>query len=52
MTRTAIVVYPRYTALDFIGPYGTVETMHGSFQRTVRVTPGQYRRHFSPRTPA
>jgi hypothetical protein len=21
MTRIAIVVYPRYTALDFIGPY-------------------------------
>jgi transcriptional regulator GlxA family with amidase domain len=32
--------------------FGTVETMHRSFQRTVRVTPGQYRRHFSPRTPA
>ena len=32
--------------------FGTVETMHRSFQRTVRVTPGQYREHFSPRTPA
>jgi transcriptional regulator GlxA family with amidase domain len=32
--------------------FGTVETMHRSFQRTVRVTPGQYRQHFSPRTPA
>jgi transcriptional regulator GlxA family with amidase domain len=32
--------------------FGTVETMHRSFQRTIRVTPGQYRQHFSPRTPA
>jgi transcriptional regulator GlxA family with amidase domain len=31
--------------------FGTVETMHRSFQRTIRVTPGQYREHFSPRTP-
>jgi transcriptional regulator GlxA family with amidase domain len=29
--------------------FGTVETMHRSFNRTVRVTPGQYRRHFSTR---
>ena len=29
----------------------TVETIHRSFQCTVRVTPGQYRQHFSPRTP-
>jgi transcriptional regulator GlxA family with amidase domain len=27
--------------------FGTVETMHRTFNRTVRVTPGQYRRHFS-----
>jgi transcriptional regulator GlxA family with amidase domain len=26
--------------------FGTVETMHRTFKRTVRVTPGQYRRHF------
>jgi transcriptional regulator GlxA family with amidase domain len=26
--------------------FGTVETMHRTFNRTVRVTPGQYRRHF------
>ena len=26
--------------------FGTVETLHRSFQRTVHVTPGQYRRHF------
>jgi transcriptional regulator GlxA family with amidase domain len=26
--------------------FGTVETMHRSFRRTVRVTPGEYRRHF------
>ena len=32
--------------------FGTVETMHRSFQRRIRVTPGQYRQHFSPRTPA
>jgi transcriptional regulator GlxA family with amidase domain len=32
--------------------FGTVETMHRSFQRTIRVTPGQYRQHFSPRTTA
>jgi len=28
--------------------FGTVETMHRTFKRTVRVTPGEYRRHFSP----
>jgi len=27
--------------------FGTVETFHRSFQRTVHVTPGQYRRHFA-----
>jgi transcriptional regulator GlxA family with amidase domain len=27
--------------------FGTVETLHRSFNRTVRVTPGEYRRHFS-----
>jgi transcriptional regulator GlxA family with amidase domain len=27
--------------------FGTVETMHRVFKRTVRVTPGEYRRHFS-----
>jgi transcriptional regulator GlxA family with amidase domain len=27
--------------------FGTVETMHRTFKRTVRVTPGQYRRHFA-----
>ena len=27
--------------------FGTVETMHRAFQRTVRTTPGQYRRHFA-----
>jgi len=32
--------------------FGTVETMHRSFKRTVRVTPGEYRRHFSPRAAA
>lgn len=26
--------------------FGTVETMHRTFNRTVRVTPGEYRRHF------
>jgi transcriptional regulator GlxA family with amidase domain len=26
--------------------FGTAETMHRSFRRTVRVTPGEYRRHF------
>ncbi|MCM2429720.1 GlxA family transcriptional regulator [Streptomyces sp. RKAG337] len=26
--------------------FGTVETMHRTFRRTVRVTPGEYRRHF------
>jgi transcriptional regulator GlxA family with amidase domain len=30
--------------------FGTVETMHRVFKRTVRVTPGEYRRHFSPVT--
>jgi transcriptional regulator GlxA family with amidase domain len=32
--------------------FGTVETMHRSFKRTVKVTPGEYRRHFSPRASA
>ncbi len=32
--------------------FGTVETMHRSFRRTVRVTPSEYRRHFSPRAAA
>jgi AraC-like DNA-binding protein len=27
--------------------FGTAETMHRSFKRTVRVTPGQYRHHFA-----
>ena len=27
--------------------FGTVETMHRAFQRTVRTTPGQYRRLFA-----
>ena len=27
--------------------FGTVETLHRSFKRSVRVTPGEYRRHFS-----
>ncbi|MFG1945209.1 GlxA family transcriptional regulator [Nonomuraea sp. NPDC048826] len=26
--------------------FGTVETLHRSFKRSLRVTPGQYRRHF------
>ena len=29
--------------------FGTVETMHRTFNRTIRVTPGEYRRHFSSR---
>jgi transcriptional regulator GlxA family with amidase domain len=32
--------------------FGTVETMHRTFNRAVRVTPGEYRRHFSHRQPA
>jgi len=28
--------------------FGTIETMHRSFKRTLGVTPGQYRRHFGP----
>jgi transcriptional regulator GlxA family with amidase domain len=31
--------------------FGSVETMHRAFQRTVRVTPGQYRRHFRSAPP-
>ncbi|MDX6355177.1 MAG: hypothetical protein QOF98_2080 [Streptomyces sp.] len=27
--------------------FGTVETLHRSFKRAIRVTPGEYRRHFS-----
>jgi transcriptional regulator GlxA family with amidase domain len=30
--------------------FGTVETMHRAFRRTVNTTPGAYRRHFSPPT--
>ena len=29
--------------------FGTVETMHRTFNRAIRVTPGEYRRHFSTR---
>jgi transcriptional regulator GlxA family with amidase domain len=29
--------------------FGTVETMHRTFNRTLRVTPGDYRRHFGTR---
>ncbi|MFJ2958148.1 GlxA family transcriptional regulator [Streptomyces sp. NPDC087270] len=32
--------------------FGTVETLHRSFKRRVRVTPGEYRRHFSVPVPA
>jgi transcriptional regulator GlxA family with amidase domain len=28
--------------------FGTVETLHRSFQRRLGVTPGEYRRHFTP----
>lgn len=30
--------------------FGTVETMHRTFNRSVRVTPGEYRRHFGRRS--
>jgi transcriptional regulator GlxA family with amidase domain len=33
-----------------VSGFGTVETMHRVFKRTMRVTPGEYRRHFSPVT--
>ena len=39
------------TTLDAVARscgFGTVETLHRSFKRRVRVTPGEYRRHFSP----
>jgi transcriptional regulator GlxA family with amidase domain len=26
--------------------FGTIETMHRAFRRTLRVTPGHYRAHF------
>lgn len=32
--------------------FGTVETLHRSFKRTLQVTPGEYRRHFSAHTAA
>jgi transcriptional regulator GlxA family with amidase domain len=38
------------TTLDTVARscgFGTVETLHRSFKRRVRVTPGEYRRHFS-----
>lgn len=31
--------------------FGTVETLHRSFKRTVHVTPGEYRKHFAPPPP-
>jgi transcriptional regulator GlxA family with amidase domain len=34
------------------GGFGTVETMHRTFNRTARVTPGEYRRHFGSRRSA
>ncbi|MFF4838167.1 GlxA family transcriptional regulator [Streptomyces sp. NPDC001315] len=30
--------------------FGTVETLHRSFKRTLQVTPGEYRKHFSAHT--
>lgn len=38
------------TTLDAVARtcgFGTVETLHRSFKRAVRVTPGDYRRHFT-----
>ncbi|MEU8888057.1 GlxA family transcriptional regulator [Streptomyces sp. NPDC048442] len=32
--------------------FGTVETLHRSFKRTLQVTPGAYRKHFSAHTAA
>ncbi|MEW2548437.1 GlxA family transcriptional regulator [Streptomyces sp. NPDC047002] len=32
--------------------FGTVETLHRSFKRTLLVTPGEYRKRFSARVPA
>ncbi|KUL32155.1 GlxA family transcriptional regulator [Streptomyces regalis] len=32
--------------------FGTVETLHRSFKRTLQVTPGEYRKHFSAHTVA
>ncbi|MEW2306875.1 GlxA family transcriptional regulator [Streptomyces sp. NPDC006655] len=32
--------------------FGTVETLHRSFKRTLQVTPGEYRKHFSAHTDA
>jgi transcriptional regulator GlxA family with amidase domain len=32
--------------------FGTAATMHRAFKRTISVTPGEYRRHFSPRASA
>jgi transcriptional regulator GlxA family with amidase domain len=32
--------------------FGTVETLHRSFKRTLQVTPGEYRKHFSAHTAA
>jgi transcriptional regulator GlxA family with amidase domain len=31
--------------------FGSAETMHRAFQRAVRITPGQYRRHFRAAPP-
>ncbi|MEU0075030.1 GlxA family transcriptional regulator [Streptomyces sp. NPDC006332] len=32
--------------------FGTVETLHRSFKRTLQVTPGEYRKHFTAHTAA
>ncbi|WP_235032532.1 GlxA family transcriptional regulator [Actinacidiphila yanglinensis] len=42
------------TTLDAVARtcgFGTVETLHRSFKRRVRVTPGEYRRHFATVAP-
>jgi transcriptional regulator GlxA family with amidase domain len=47
--RRLLETTPRSTA-EIAGAcgFGTVETMHRAFRRTVHTTPGRYRRHFAP----
>jgi transcriptional regulator GlxA family with amidase domain len=47
--RRLLETTPRSTAdIARACGFGTVETMHRAFRRTVHTTPGSYRRHFAP----
>ena len=47
VAQVSILAFPGVQILDVAGPLEVLSmTMHRAFKRGVRVTPGQYRRHF------